>query len=188
MTSPEPQQQHSRAQVDEYYYEHTSTPPQALSQATPLEKIHEHRKKAVKDIEETEAETGVVLKNETSVKTENGKRLELTNRVAFEEQKVNMGRLPIWLVNAIGSMTPSELSQFRTQYRDELSINELITLDFMDKVQLGDKDAVKAFWDIQLKMMNKTNIQNQINIAVNKPDAVVSNLLDEIANKIKNSD
>lgn len=37
-----------------------------------------------------------------------------------------------------------------------------------------------------MKMLNKTNVQMNFNMA-QKPDAVVTNLLDDIANKIKNA-
>ena len=169
---------------DEYYTEQGYD----LPPSTSLSSYHDNIKEEEKIQERVQEETGVVVQNESYNKLENGNTLRLTNRLHFEEQKVNLGRLPIWFVNALGSMSERELEAFLDEYRDELSVNEVAALNLINGVREGNKDALGIFWNIQLKLLNKTNVINQVNVSINKPDAVVSNLLDEIANKIKNTD
>ena len=129
-------------------------------------------------------ESGVVVRPETDVKDENGNRLELPLRIAYEDQKVSLGRLPIWYLNALGSMNENELDDFIRTYNAELSMNEVIAINLLRDAKKGKKEAMNMFWNIQMKLLNKTNVVNQVNVTVQKPDAVVSSLLDEIANRI----
>lgn len=166
---------------DKYYTEQGYD----LPPSTSLSSYHDNIKEQEDIQERVQEETGVVVQNESFNKLENGNTLRLTNRLHFEEQKVNLGRLPIWFVNALGSMSECELEAFLDEYKDELSINEKAALNLINGVREGNSDALKVFWDIQLKLLNKTNVVNQVNVSISKPDAVVSNLLDEIADKIK---
>lgn len=150
----------------------------------------EKRKQAEKDElvaqEEAEKESGVKVRWETSNKDENGNRLELPARLAYEDSKVNVGRLPVWYLNALGSMNENELNNFIKTYNEDLSINEIIAINLLRGAKENHKDDVDRFWNIQMKMLNKTNVQMNFNMA-QKPDAVVTTLLDDIANKIKNA-
>lgn len=148
------------------------------------------RKQAEQDelVAQKEAEdvSGVKVRWETSNKDENGNRLELPARLAYEDSKVNVGRLPVWYLNALGSMNENELNDFIRTYNEDLSINEIIAINLLRGAKGGKKEDVDRFWNIQMKMLNKTNVQMNFNMA-QKPDAVVTNLLDDIANKIKNA-
>lgn len=148
------------------------------------------RKQAEQDelVAQKEAEdaSGVKIRWETSNKDENGNRLELPARLAYEDSKVNVGRLPVWYLNALGSMNEKELNDFIRTYNEDLSINEIIAINLLRGAKGGKKEDVDRFWNIQMKMLNKTNVQMNFNMA-QKPDAVVTNLLDDIANKIKNA-
>lgn len=134
--------------------------------------------------EEAENESGLSVKWETSNKDENGNRIELPARLAFEDSKVNVGRLPVWYLNALGSMNEEELENFIRKYNKELSMNERIAINLLRGAEANKKEDVDRFWAIQMKMLNKTNVQMNFNMA-QKPDAVVTNLLDNIAKKIQ---
>lgn len=134
--------------------------------------------------EQASEETGIVVKWQTENKDENGNRLELPARIAFEDSKVNMGRLPVWYLNALGSMNEKELDEFIKKYNEDLSINECIAINLLRGAKQGKKEDVDRFWNIQMKMLNKTNVNMNFNVD-NKPDAVVTSLLDDIAKKIQ---
>ena len=134
--------------------------------------------------EQASEETGIVVKWQTENKDENGNRLELPARIAFEDSKVNMGRLPVWYLNALGSMNEKELDDFIKKYNEDLSINECIAINLLRGAKQGKKEDVDRFWNIQMKMLNKTNVNMNFNVD-NKPDAVVTSLLDDIAKKIQ---
>ena len=138
--------------------------------------------------EQASKETGVVLKHKTSNKLKNGEELEITAKTAFEESKVNLGRLPIWYLNALGSMTEDELEDFERDYNGKLSLNEIIALNLLKGARRGENRDVDRFWNIQQKLLGKTNVVNQINVSVQKPDSVVTELLDNITQKIKDAD
>lgn len=84
----------------------------------------------------------------------------------------------------MSSMSERELAEFRREYAGELSISELASLQILDGLMAGDKDCASIYWTIQIKMLNKTNIANQINVNVNANNNEVSRMLDEISNKI----
>ena len=153
-----------------------------------LVQVHEDRNVEVLAEELTEDQTGTSLKHVTENKLANGERFEITAKTAFQESKVALGRLPIWYLNALGSMTENELKDFEKEYAKELSLNEIVALNLLKKARWGDKEATDKFWNIQMKLLNKTNVQNQINVSIQKPDSVVTDLLDNITKKIKEAD
>lgn len=134
--------------------------------------------------QQAEAESGLKIKWETSNRDENGNRIELPARLAFEDSKVNMGRLPVWYLNAMGSMSESELEDFMVKYGSEMSLNERLSASLLMGANRGRKEDVDRFWNIQMKMIGKTNVNMNVNVN-NKPDSVVSNLLDNIAKNIQ---
>lgn len=127
----------------------------------------------------------VVVRSEE--KLENGEQVELPLRVAYTESKVKLSRLPVWFLNALGSLSIDELYEFRDKYKDEISVNELAAINLLDGVLAKDKEAVATFWQIQQKMLQRTNVANQINISVKGKDNTVSRMLDEISDKIMNA-
>lgn len=136
----------------------------------------------------TTEETGVELVHESENKLENGDRVRISSKVAFQESKVALGRLPVWYLNALGSMSEDELKDFERTYSADLSMNELIALNLLKKARWGETEAVDKFWNIQMKLLNKTNVVNQVNVSIQKPDSVVTDLLDTIAKNIKEGD
>ena len=148
------------------------------------------RKQAEQDeiVAQKEAEdvSGVKVKWETSTRDENGNRLELPARLAYEDSKVNVGRLPVWYLNALGSMNEKELNDFIRTYNDDLSMNERIAINLLRGAEANRKEDVDRFWNLQMKMLNKTNVNMNFNMN-NKPDAIVTSLLDDIADKIQNA-
>lgn len=150
--------------------------------------MHEEQEIQVQAEEQASEETGVVVKHVTENKLQCGEPLEITSKTAFQESKVALGRLPVWYLNALGSMTEEELDNFTRTYSGKLSMNELIALNLLKKAKWGDKEAVDKFWNIQMKLLNKTNVVNQINVSVQKPDSVVTDLLDKITKNIQNGD
>lgn len=153
-----------------------------------LEQLHIDERNNEQAIQEAQEETGVVLKNVATKKLKNGTPVEITNKVAFEESKVSLGRLPIWYLNALGSMTKNELEDFEAEYADDMSANEIIALNLIKGAMRGENRDTDRFWNIQQRLLNKTNVVNQINLQVQKPDAVVTELLDNITKKIKEAD
>lgn len=159
-----------------------------LVQEADIVQVHEDQDAQVLAEEQASEETGVIVKHETENKLENGERLEISAKTAFQESKVALGRLPVWYLNALGSMTEEELDNFTRTYSGKLSMNEQIALNLLKKAKWGDKEAVDKFWNIQMKLLNKTNVVNQINVSVQKPDSVVTDLLDKITKNIQNGD
>ena len=178
---------HSNRHGQESEYERLGFDVGEADENTYMERKKEGEKDEVLAQEEAEKESGVRVRWETSNKDENGNRLELPARLAFEDSKVNVGRLPVWYLNALGSMNESELNDFIRKYNEELSINEVIAINLLRGAKRNHKEDVDRFWNIQMKMLNKTNVQMNFNMA-QKPDAVVSTLLDDIAKKIKDGD
>lgn len=174
----------TRAKQDDYYEQELH---QTIVPQPDLGQVHEERKNMVEAVEQVQEEEGVVLKNVSDGRLENGNRVEVTNKVAFQQNKVELGRYSVWYLNAISSMTPLELQNFKEKYKDELTMNELLAMNLIEKAVAGEKEYENKFWDIQMKMLSKTNITNQINVQVQKPDTIVTQLLDNITKNIKNS-
>lgn len=155
---------------------------------TDYSKVKEKEKIMTEAIAETEKETGMKVVVRSEEKLENGEKIELPVRISYAENKVKLSRLPIWFVTAIGSMSTQEINQFVVKYQDELSINEKLAIDLLYGALAKDKDALQIFWDIQKKMLQRTNVANQINIAVTPKDTSVTRMLDDIASRIKDAD
>lgn len=157
--------------------------------ATSIKDVKEKERVMTEAIEESAEEMGitsVVVKSEEKLK--NGENIELPLRVSYAESKVKLSRLPVWFLNALGSLSISELDDFVARYKNELSVNERLAINLLNNAMAEDKDALNTFWQIQQKMLQKTNVANQINIAVTNKDSSVSKMLDDIASKIKDAD
>lgn len=145
-----------------------------------LKQVRKEEKKMMEKIKQREEETGM----EVVVEVPNRPEVRLPVRVAYEQDKVDLGKLPLWYLQALGSMTMKEYNEFMKQYSDELTINELIASDFIAKVLNKDATATERFWRLQEKLLNKPQIIQQVNLAQVKPDAVMSDLLDAIGEKL----
>ena len=145
-----------------------------------LKEVREKEKKMMKKIKDREEETGM----EVVVELADRPGVKLPVRVAYEQDKVDLGKLPLWYLQALGSMTMKEYNEFMKQYSDELTINELIASDFIAKVLNKDATATERFWRLQEKLLNKPQIIQQVNLAQVRPDAVMSDLLDAIGEKL----
>lgn len=145
-----------------------------------LPAVKEEQKKVMKDIEEREDRIG----RELEVVVDKRPTVKLPVRVAYQQDKVDLGKLPLWYLQALGSMTMAEYNEFMKKYSNELTINELIASDFIAKVLNKDATATERFWRLQEKLLNKPQIIQQINISQVKPDAVMSDLLDAIGEKL----
>lgn len=150
-------------------------------------------KEFVKKLEEREKATGrkldigvKSLKNnkEKAVSRKingvNNQRFErMPLRIAYEKNKVDLGKLPIWYLQAIGSMTIEERNIFVENNKKDLTINEIIANDLLDGVLEKDDDCVKLFWDLQKTLMGKKTVINEIHQTV-KPNSVMNDILANI--------
>lgn len=155
-------------------------------------------KEFVKKLEGREKATGRKLdigvrslkknKDKAVSRTINGvknQRLErMPLRLAYQKDKIDMGKLPIWYLQAIGSMTLEEKDEFIKKNKKDLTINELIATDLLEGVLEKDEDAVKMFWDLQKTMMSKKTVINEIHQTVKKPDSIMSDILAGIETEV----
>lgn len=155
-------------------------------------------KEFVKKLEEREKATGRKLdigvrspkKNKDKAVSRringvNNQRLErMPLRLAYQKDKIDMGKLPIWYLQAIGSMTLEEKDEFLEKNKKDLTINELIATDLLEGVLGRDDDAVKMFWDLQKTMMSKKTVINEIHQTIKKPDSIMSDILANIETEV----
>lgn len=83
--------------------------------------VKEEQRKVMDGIRKREEETGMELVVEVDKRPE----VRLPVRVAYQQEKVDLGKLPLWYLQALGSMTMAEYNEFMTKYSSELTINEL---------------------------------------------------------------
>lgn len=155
-------------------------------------------KEFVKKLEEREKATGRKLdigvrspkKNKDKAVSRringvNNQRLErMPLRLAYQKDKIDMGKLPIWYLQAIGSMTLEEKDEFIKKNKKDLTINELIATDLLEGVLEKDEDATKMFWDLQKTMMSKKTVINEIHQTIKKPDSIMSDILANIETEV----
>jgi hypothetical protein len=151
-------------------------------------------KEFIEKIEEREKATGRKLdigvksrkgnKEKAVSRTINGvknQRFEnMPLRIAYQKDKVDMGKLPIWYLQAIGSMTVEEKRAFEEQNKKDLTINEIIAGQLLDGVLEKDADATKLFWDLQKTLMGKKTVINEIHQTIKRPDSIMSDILADI--------
>lgn len=105
-------------------------------------------------------------------------------RIAYQKNKIDMGKMPIWYLQAIGSMTLDEKDEFIEKNKKDLTINELIATDLLEGVIEKDENAVKMFWDLQKTLMGKKTVINEIHQTVKKPDSIMSDILAGIETEV----
>lgn len=129
------------------------------------------------DIGVASARKGEVKRTINGVKNQRIERMPL--RLAYQKQKIDLGKLPIWYLQAIGSMTIEEKNEFIEKNKKDLTINELIATDLLDGVLEKDDKAVEMFWNLQKTLIGKKTVVNEIHQTV-KPDSVMSDILADI--------
>lgn len=158
----------------------------------------EKEKEFVKKLEGREKATGRKLdigirspknnKDKAVSRTINGiknQRFEnMPLRLAYQKDKIDMGKLPIWYLQAIGSMTIEEKRAFEEKNKKDLTINEIIAGQLLDDVLEKDEDATKLFWDLQKTMMSKKTVINEIHQTIKKPDSIMSDILAGIETEV----
>ncbi len=103
-------------------------------------------------------------------------------RIAYQKNKVDLGKLPLWYLQAIGSMSIEERDEFVKKNKKDLTINELIANDLLDGVLKKDKLSLELFWNLQKTLIGKKTVINEIHQTV-KPDSVMSDILADIETK-----
>lgn len=132
--------------------------------------------KVVDDIKKREEETGMELEVVVADRPE----IKMPVRVAYQQEKIDLGKLPIWYLQAMGSMTMEEYNTFLKEHHKDLTLNELIASDFIAKVLNKDASATERFWRLQEKLLNRQQVIQQVNNITVKPDAVMTDLLNGI--------
>ena len=99
---------------------------------------------------------------------------------------MDMGKLPLWYLQAIGSMTIQEYNAFLKENEGKLTMNEIAASDLMNGVIRKDPESVKRYWDIQAKLLKSPQVIQQVNnnITVNAPMRAT---LDAIASRVINN-
>lgn len=117
-----------------------------------------------------------------------GTIMQVPLRTAFRYERMSADKNAISALSLSGNLCRNELDLLVERYGDELTYNERAAIDLVKRA-VDDKDpnAIKLFWEIQTKVAQKTNIANQINIAVASPNAMMTTLLDQITDSIKNA-
>lgn len=178
-------QEHKQEQVYEQLGLNAQDLPLGTNENRMMSEYKQAQRDEIRAQEEATEASGVVVEFETDKRLANGTHFKLPARLAFQESKVNLGRLPIWYLNALGSMNGDELDDFVREYGKELSLNERLALNLLEDANRGDAWARDKFWDIQMRLLGKTNVIQQVNVSVQRPDSVVSELLDAISENIK---
>lgn len=143
-------------------------------------KLHEREKEVGRELNLGVSVSGrekAKKKTIGGVKNQRFERMPL--RIAYEKKKIDLGKLPIWYLQAIGSMTVAEKNEFIKNNQKDLTINEIIATDLLDDVLEKDKDALKMFWDLQKTLMGKKTVINEIHQTV-KPNSVMNDILADI--------
>ncbi len=154
-----------------------------------------NEKEFVEKLEEREKATGRKLdigvsvshqakkKKKEVARTINGvknQRLErMPLRLAYQKNKVDLGKLPLWYLQAIGSMSLEERDEFIKNNKKDLTINELIANDLLDGVLHKDKLSIEMFWNLQKTLIGKKTVINEIHQTV-KPNSVMNDILADI--------
>lgn len=137
----------------------------------------------VDKLEKREADTNTEL---VVVPDEARGDMKMPLRVLYEQDKISVSKLPIWYMQALGSMTVKEYNDFVKSHANELNINEIIASDLLQKVLAKDEVATARFWDLQKALLKSKNVVQQINNITVQRDDTVRNLLDDISDGLFN--
>lgn len=131
----------------------------------------------VEKVKEREEITGRKLE----VVADENRDVKLPLKVLYEQEKLDVGRMPIWYLQALGSMTIKEYNEFVKSNSDKLNINEIAASDLLQGVISHDAVAVARFWDLQKTLLKSKNVIQQVNQINIGRDAAVKNIIDDIA-------
>ena len=137
----------------------------------------EKEREFVEKIEERERATG----RELEVVADVNRDVKLPLKVLYEQDKIDIGKMPIWYLQALGSMTIKEYNDFVKSNQAELNINEIAASDLLQGVIQKDAVAVARFWDLQKTLLKSKNVIQQVNQINIGRDAAVKNIIDDIA-------
>lgn len=141
-----------------------------------IAEYHEESNAMVSKLEERMEEKNVELE----VVADADRDIKLPLRVLYEQNKIDVGRMPIWYLQALGSMTIKEYNEFVKSNSDQLNINEIAASDLLQGVIKKDAVAVARFWDLQKTLLKSKNVIQQINNISITQDTAVKNLMDDI--------
>ena len=79
---------------------------------------------------------------------------EMPARVIYAGKKLKMSRHLWWYVQALQSLSITELRDFVKHYRNELTIAETEVVELLFKVAAGDKEAKERLWQVNKDMFN----------------------------------
>ena len=134
----------------------------------------------VDKVRERERATG----RELEVVADAERDVKLPLKVLYEQDKIDVGKLPIWYLQALGSMTIKEYNEFVKSNSDKLNINEIAASDLLQGVLSKDATATARFWDLQKTLLKSKNVIQQINtINIGRDDAV-KNIIDDISDRL----
>lgn len=117
---------------------------------------------------------------ELEVVADESRGIKMPLRVIYEQEKIDVGRMPIWYLQALGSMTIKEYNDFVKSNSDRLNINEIAASDLLSGVIKKDAVAVARFWDLQKTLLKSKNVIQQINNISITQDTAIKNLMDDI--------
>ena len=140
----------------------------------------EGEREFVAKIEEREAATGRQLEVVADVDRE----IKMPLKVLYEQEKIDVGKMPIWYLQALGSMTIKEYNEFVKSNSDKLNINEIAASDLLQGVIQHDAVAVARFWDLQKTLLKSKNVIQQVNQINIGRDAAVKNIMDDISDRL----
>ena len=134
----------------------------------------------INKVHERETATG----RELQVVADKDREIKLPLKVLYEQDKIDVGKLPIWYLQALGSMTIREYNDFVKSNSDKLNINEIAASDLLSGVLAKDATATARFWDLQKTLLKSKNVIQQINnINIGRDDAV-KNIIDDISDRL----
>ena len=140
----------------------------------------EHESEFIDKVHERELATG----RELEVVADAERDIKLPLKVLYEQDKIDIGKLPIWYLQALGSMTIREYNDFVKSHQAELNINEIAASDLLQGVLAKDATATARFWDLQKTLLKSKNVIQQINqINIGRDDAI-RNLMDDISDRL----
>lgn len=145
-----------------------------------LNERDEGEREFVSKIEEREAATGRQLE----VVADADRQIKLPLKVLYEQEKIDVGKMPIWYLQALGSMTIQEYNDFVKSNSDKLNINEIAASDLLQGVINRDAVSVARFWDLQKTLLKSKNVIQQVNQINIGRDAAVKNIMDDISGQL----
>lgn len=117
-----------------------------------------------------------------------GTTVQVPLRTAFRDESLRLDKNAYTALTMCGNLNRGELELIVDKYGEELTYNERAAIDLVVRaVDEKDPNAIKLFWELQSRIAQKTQIANQINIAVASPNAMMTTLLDQITDSIQNA-